>query len=145
MVLRTRTMWFSASGRYAVIAMRLQHVGGMGKFLWPEVAMNPGIWTDDSVYLFFYECFSQCFVRLSAVHTAEISSSCHLDIGTSFFIIWYVWTIPTPPWDLSMGAGPCCAVYVCDLDYFHGTSGRFAPFIWYLLSLPWVVGFLVAH
>jgi len=33
MVLRTRTMWFSASGRYAVIAMRLQHVGGMGKFL----------------------------------------------------------------------------------------------------------------
>ncbi|KAG2659736.1 hypothetical protein PVAP13_1KG379500 [Panicum virgatum] len=26
----------------------------------------------------------ECFVRLSAVHTAEISSSCHLDIGIQF-------------------------------------------------------------
>ncbi|KAG2659732.1 hypothetical protein PVAP13_1KG379500 [Panicum virgatum] len=29
----------------------------------------------------------ECFVRLSAVHTAEISSSCHLDIGSTLMLL----------------------------------------------------------
>ena len=150
MVLRTRTMWFSASGHYAVIAMRLQHVGGMGKFLWPEVC-------NESWHLDWWFCLFIFLWVLFAVFRAVECSAYRWNIKQLPPWPWYVyaifhhlvcliWTMFPPMWPVH-GAMLCRIWMWSGLFswYNRGSSGRLAPFGTYCFFFTWGFIFPGAH